>query len=102
MDFLLRYQGVRMVGVTGIEPVTPAMSMQCSPDYRRCRSGERLNEFNCLTQSTTFLGYTQPIENTGSHGARYIYQWYRFICVFANVKRCKMNFIDILINNIVQ
>jgi hypothetical protein len=37
--------GVRMVGVTGIEPVTPAMSMQCSPAELHAHPKPRIHHF---------------------------------------------------------
>ena len=34
-----------MVGTTGIEPVTPAMSMQCSPAELRARAGRVIIDY---------------------------------------------------------
>ena len=46
-----------MVGTTGIEPVTPAMSMQCSPAELRARVGTVYIDYpgNCKPLNWTLL-----------------------------------------------
>ena len=46
-----------MVGTTGIEPVTPAMSMQCSPAELRSRFGARYiaSELDCKSKNCIIM-----------------------------------------------
>ena len=63
--------GTRMVGVTGIEPVTPAMSMQCSPAELHAHPKPRIHHImaeRVNSENDRMAGYLPLAAGGGKNG----------------------------------